>query len=283
MIQPTQKDFDYCQEKAAKSGSSFYYSFRFLPKSRRHAITALYAFCREVDDVVDECSDAGVAAQTLAWWRSEVRELFKGTPQHPVTRALASAIHEYALPEAIFHDIIDGMQMDLDQHRYLDFPSLEVYCYRAAGAVGLLAARIFGYTHPDTLEYAKSLGTALQLTNILRDIGEDARRDRLYLPLNELQAHNIQPHEVLSGAPGEQFEAFYLQQIERAEQFYTIALKKLPEVDRAAQRPGLIMAHIYHQLLQELRSEGRAVFKQRITLTPIRKLWIAWRTWHRYS
>jgi len=283
MIQPTEKDHSYCQEKAAKSGSSFYYSFRFLPRPRRQAITALYAFCREVDDVVDECSDPGVAAQTLAWWRNEVRALFEGTPQHPVTRALSTAIHDYALPEAIFHDIIDGMQMDLDQHRYLDFPSLEVYCYRAAGAVGLLAARIFGYSHPDTLEYAKSLGTALQLTNILRDIGEDARRDRLYLTLNELQAHHIQPHDILQGHPNQHFETLYLKQIERAERYYAEAFTRLPKVDRVAQRPGLIMGHIYHCLLQELRHEGAAVFKQRIALTPIRKLWIAWKTWYQYA
>ncbi|MES2207042.1 MAG: presqualene diphosphate synthase HpnD [Pseudomonadota bacterium] len=283
MTQSTDSNYAYCEEKAAKSGSSFYYSFRFLPTERRQAITALYAFCREVDDVVDECSEASVASKTLDWWRDEINNLFQDNPQHPVTRALRNAIHDYALPQAIFNDIIDGMRMDLTQHRYLDFASLEIYCYRVAGAVGLLAARIFGYSHPNTLEYAKSLGTALQLTNILRDIGEDARRDRLYLPLNELQAHNIQTHDMLNGNPPEQFDRFYQEQIERAERYYAQALQQLPDADRAAQRPGLIMAHIYHALLQELRTEGRAVFKQRITLTPIRKLWIAWKTWRRYA
>jgi 15-cis-phytoene synthase len=277
------QDDQYCEDKAAKSGSSFYYSFRFLPNNRRRAITALYAFCREVDDVVDDCSDVNVATQTLAWWKGEIEALFKGQPQHPVTRALSAAIEAYALPQSLFLDIINGMEMDLTQHRYLDFPSLEVYCYRAAGAVGLLAARIFGYTHPDTLEYAKALGTALQLTNILRDIGEDARRDRLYLPLDELRRYDLQPHQIMDGVAGEQFDAFYLAQLDRAETYYKQAFSFLPKVDRRAQRPGLIMGHIYHALLQELRTEGRAVFKQRIALTPLRKLWIAWKTWYRYA
>lgn len=282
-LHATQQEHQYCQDKAAKSGSSFYYSFRFLPTEKRQAITALYAFCREVDDVVDECSDKEVASKKLIWWREEIQRTFAHAPQHPVTRALHSAIHDYQLPQALFEDILDGMKMDLDQNQYLDFESLETYCYRVAGAVGLLAVRIFGYTDPQTLRYATALGTALQLTNILRDIGEDARRNRLYLPLNELHANQIQAHDVLKGTVNEHFDHFFQTQIDRAEHYYTEALALLPKADQAAQRPGLIMAHIYHYLLQELRQEKRAVFKQKIRLTPIRKLWIAWTTWRRYS
>src|SRR5512141_3381740 len=169
---------EYCQQKAAQSGSSFYYSFLFLPAERRRAITALYAFCREVDDVADEVHDAGVARTKLAWWRTEVANLFAGQPQHPGTRALAPFVETCRLDAARLNEIIDGMEMDLTWHRYPDFESLRLYCHRVAGVVGQLSASIFGYRDPSTLEYAESLGLAFQLTNIIRDVGEDARRGR---------------------------------------------------------------------------------------------------------
>ena len=181
----------YCQDKAAASGSSFYYSFLFLPEDKRRAITALYAFCREVDDVVDECADAGVARAKLAWWRQELAATFHGTPQHPVARALAEVAPRFNLTEARLNEIIDGMQMDLDHHHYPTFDALRLYCHRVAGVVGLLSAEIFGYQDRRTLEYAVDLGLAFQLTNIIRDVGEDARRDRIYLPLDELERHGV--------------------------------------------------------------------------------------------
>ena len=148
---------DYCQEKAAASGSSFYYSFLFLPEERRRAITALYAFCREVDDVVDETRDAGVARTKLAWWREEVANIFHGRPQHPVARALAEVVGPYELGEAQLQEIIDGMAMDLEYNAYPDFEALRVYCHRVAGVVGILSAKIFGFSDPRTLEYAENL------------------------------------------------------------------------------------------------------------------------------
>jgi phytoene synthase len=187
----------YCEAKLAQSGSSFAYSFRFLPKPRRHAITALYAFCREVDDVVDEVTDPAVARMKLAWWRKEIAAAFAGKPQHPVALALTEIVGKYALPRAHFDAIIDGMAMDLDQNRYQDFATLERYCHRVAGVVGLLSAEIFGYEDPATRTYARELGIAFQLTNIIRDVGEDAQRGRIYLPQDELRRFGVSNADIL--------------------------------------------------------------------------------------
>jgi phytoene synthase len=270
---------EYCQAKAAQSGSSFYYSFLFLPPERRRAITALYAFCREVDDVVDEVSDAEVARAKLAWWRQEIANLFAGRPQHPVTHALAPVIARFPLPQARFEEVIAGMLMDLQQNRYLDFAALQQYCHYVAGVVGMMAAEIFGYTDPCTLDYARELGLAFQLTNIIRDVGEDARRGRIYLPLDELREHQVTPAQILLGQTGSAFRALMRAQTARARDHYARAYAALPPADRKAQRPGLVMAAIYRKLLDEIETADFAVLHQRIALTPVRKLWIAWRTW----
>jgi len=270
---------EYCRQKAAASGSSFYYSFLFLPPDRRRAITALYAFCREVDDVVDECSDPNVAAATLAWWRNEVAAIYGGTPHHPVTRALAPLVEPYGIAQPRLNEILDGMEMDLRHAHYADFPALERYCYHVAGAVGLLAAGIFGYANPQTLRYAETLGTAFQLTNILRDVGEDARKNRIYLPLDELARFEVTAADILNRRHTDAFGRLIAFQIERAQQYYDRALALLPPADRRAQRPGLVMAAIYRTLLDEIRRDGSRVLAHRVSLTPIRKLWIAWRTW----
>ena len=270
---------EYCQDKAASSGSSFYYSFLFLPPNRRRAITALYAFCREVDDVVDECKDPQVAANKLVWWRQELDRLYAGQPQHPVTQALQAVLPEFSLPQEQLLEIVDGMEMDLQQTRYLDFTALSLYCYRVASVVGLLAAEIFGYTDRQTLKYAHDLGMAFQLTNIIRDVGEDARRGRIYLPMDELKRFNVTVADILDARQSENFQKLMEFQIERAERYYAQALSLLPVVDRKAQRPGLVMAAIYRALLEEIKRDGCQVLRQRTSLTPLRKLWLAWRTW----
>jgi phytoene synthase len=269
----------YCQDKAAKSGSSFYYSFLFLPPERRLAITALYAFCREVDDVVDEVSDPSVARAKLAWWRTQVRAMYEKRPEHPVTRALAPHLQTFALPQDCLQAIIDGMEMDLDQTRYLDFAGLKKYCWHVAGVVGELSARIFGFSDPRTLEYARELGLAFQLTNIIRDVGDDARRGRIYLPVNELQQFNVKAADILNSRYSDDFVKLMRFQTDRARETYRRALDLLPEADRRAQRPGLIMAAIYHALLEEIERDDFKVLHQRISLTPVRKLWLAWKTW----
>jgi phytoene synthase len=269
----------YCQEKCAASGSSFYYSFLFLPAERRQAIMALYAFCREVDDVVDETQDASLAATKLAWWRTEVDRVFDSTPQHPVGLALQAATRRFDLPRELLLEIIDGMAMDLQQSRYLDFKGLSLYCYRVASVVGLLAAGIFGYQDRQTQKYAHDLGMAFQLTNIIRDIGEDARRGRIYIPMDELKQFNVPAADILSAKYSDNFTALMQFQAERAEKYYEQAFAQLPAVDRKSQRPGLIMAAIYRTLLDEIRRDDFRVLHQRIALTPVRKIWIAWKTW----
>ncbi|HSN41012.1 MAG TPA: presqualene diphosphate synthase HpnD [Burkholderiales bacterium] len=272
---------EYCQRKAAQSGSSFYYSFLFLPEERRRAITALYAFCREVDDVVDECSDPGVARTKLAWWRKEVADIYHGEPQHPVARALSEIAGKFQLQEQHLQEIIDGMEMDLDYNAYPDFGSLKLYCYRVASVVGILSAGIFGYRDPRTLQYAADLGMAFQLTNIIRDVGEDARRGRIYLPLDEMQQYGVSAADISQARETAGFKRLMEFQIDRALGFYEQAFAQLPDVDRKSQRAGIIMAAIYRALLDEIRADGCRALTQRISLTPVRKLWIAWKTWIR--
>ena len=269
----------YCQNKTAESGSSFYYSFIFLSHERRRAITALYAFCREVDDVVDECSDENVARTTLAWWRSQVAAIYAGTPQHPVAQALVPIVKQFKLPQEHLFEIIDGMEMDLNQHQYADFKSLQLYCYRVASVVGLLAAEIFGYSDRKTLKYAHDLGIALQLTNIIRDVGEDARRGRIYLPQDEMAQFGVHTSDILNARESDNFNKLMQFQIERARHFYDIALSELPAVDRKAQRTGLIMATIYRATLEEVVHTGCHVLRERVSLPPLRKLWLAFITW----
>jgi phytoene synthase len=272
---------DYCQQKAVQSGSSFYYSFLFLPQERRRAITALYAFCREVDDTVDECTDVSIARTKLMWWRKEISAMMMGAPTHPVTQALLPHMSAYSLDSKHLLAIIDGMEMDLDQTRYLDYAGLKRYCWHVASAVGILSANIFGATRPETPQYAEKLGLAFQLTNIIRDVGEDARKGRIYLPVSELQQFNVTAADILNARHSENFEKLMRFQAERAQAIYDEAFALLPAADRRAQRPGLIMAAIYRALLNEIERDGFHVLNQKISLTPIRKLWLAWKTYVR--
>ena len=272
----------YVQDKTAKSGSSFYYAFMFLPPPRRAAITAFYAFCREVDDVVDDTLDVGVAATKLAWWRKEVASAFSGSPSHPVMKALMPHTAGFDIRAAHLLAVIEGCQIDLEQTRFLDFAGLANYCHLVAGVVGEVAATIFGRSSEATVLYAHRLGLAMQLTNIIRDVGDDARRGRIYLPVSELQRFEVKASEVLARtAPhgySERFSALMRFQAERAHRCYDEAFALLPEQDRVAQKPGLMMANIYRTLLREIEADSFQVLHQRTSLTPLRKLWIAMRT-----
>ncbi|MBR7800278.1 presqualene diphosphate synthase HpnD [Undibacterium fentianense] len=272
---------EYCQEKAAQSGSSFYYSFLFLPQGKRQAITALYAFCREVDDVVDDCTDETVARNKLIWWRQEIQSMLKANPTHPVTKALLPHIQRFQIEGAHLLAVIDGMEMDLNQNRYLDFIGLQKYCWHVAGVVGIMSASIFGIQNPQTKRFAEKLGLAFQMTNIIRDVGEDARKGRIYLPVNELQQFNVPASDLLNARHSDAFVALMQFQYERTQQLYAEAFALLPAEDRRSQRTGLIMASIYQALLEEIKHDQFQVLKQRISLTPIRKLWLAWKTYVR--
>jgi phytoene synthase len=272
----------YVQNKAASSGSSFYYAFLFLPPPRRAAITAFYAFCREVDDVVDEVADPSVAASKLQWWRTEVGRAFAGEPTHPVMLALMPLAADFQIKAEHLQAVIEGCQTDLQQTRFLDYPALQRYCHLVAGVVGEVAANIFGRTQEATVQYAHLLGQAMQLTNIIRDVGDDARRGRVYLPLDELQRFEVKAHELLQRESpwgySPRFDALMRFQAERAHVAFDAALALLPDADRQAQKPGLMMANIYRTLLREIQSQGFQVLHQRTSLTPVRKLWIAART-----
>jgi phytoene synthase len=270
---------DYCADKVRQSGSSFATSFRFLDPARRQAINALYAFCREVDDVVDECHEPAIARAKLDWWRDEIDKLESGQPEHPVTQALATAREQFSLPVEQLSEIIDGMQMDLDLARYEDFAQLQLYCHRAAGVVGLLSAEIFGYTDRHTLKYAHHLGLAFQLTNIIRDVGEDARRNRIYLPQDELARFGVASAAILNSRHTPEFAALMAFQAQRAREHYDRTFAQLPAADRKAQRPGLIMAAIYRTLLDEIERDGFLVLDRRTALPPARKAWLALKTW----
>ena len=278
---------EYCQQKTVQSGSSFYYSFLFLSPERRRAITALYAFCREVDDTVDDCTDDSIARIKLAWWRTEVSAMYqggkdgKGAASHPVMLALQPHLAPYQLQEQHLQALIDGMEMDLNQSRYLDYSAMKQYCWHVASVVGILSASIFGVTNPRTLEYAEKLGLAFQLTNIIRDVGEDARKGRIYLPVSELQQFGVTAADLLNARHSDKFENLMRFQVARAQAVYDEAFALLPKEDRRAQRPGLMMAAIYRAVLGEIERDRFHVLTQRISLTPLRKLWLAWKTYVR--
>ena len=268
----------YVQQKAAASGSSFYYAFLFLPKERRAAITAFYAFCREIDDVVDEVVDPSVARTKLAWWSAEVTQSFAGRPSHPVMLALMPLAANYEIEPRHLQAVIEGCQIDLEQNRFLDFAGLQRYCHLVASIVGEVAARIFGQTQDATTAYAHKLGLAFQLTNIIRDVGEDAMRGRIYLPMNELKQFDVRVQEILKREYSERFTALMQFQAQRAIALYDEATAMLPAADRRAQKPGLMMASIYRTLLKEIADDHFQVLHQRVSLTPLRKFWLAWKT-----
>ena len=269
---------EYCQEKTASSGSSFYYSFLFLPAETRRAITALYAFCREVDDVVDECHELAVAQKKLDWWRNEIALAFTGKAQHPVCIELQRLIPEYELDQSLFQEIINGMQMDLTQSRYADLDELKQYCYRAASVVGLLSARLFGYADNATETYAHDLGMAFQLTNIIRDVKEDALRGRIYLPQQMLRQFDVAKSALTADTSSPQLRNLLRELADHAEAYYASAMQALPEGDRWNQRSGLIMAAIYHAVLKRIQANDYDVMAGRTSLPTLSKLWIAWRT-----
>jgi len=266
----------YCQEKAAAGGSSTYYSLLFVPSAQRRAVMALQAFRGELAGIAGSPGEAVIAQRKLDWWREEIDATFAGRPSHPVTRALQPALEQYNLPAEYFHEVIDGMSMDLHRQRYADFSELALYCQRVGGVIGLMSAEIFGYRRRETLKYAENLGTALRLTRILRDARHDTDHGRVYFPLDELRAHGLDADAL--PVAGEGLREMLALQGRRARDYFVRALTCLPEQDRYAQRSGLVLAAIHQALLTEIEADGYRVMERRLALTPLRKLWLAWTT-----
>ena len=269
----------YCQEKAAKSGSSFYYSSLLLPPERRRATTALQAWRLELDAIVHENHDAGVALQRLDWWRAEIRRLYDGQPSHPVSHAL----HPYLadLPQAEMTQVMDGTEMDLAQSRYFDDAALGKYCRAVGATLGKLNARLLDFTDPRTLDAAEQLGMAQLQVRIVREVGHDARQGRIYIPVSTLQRFEVPAADIMQSRSSDQFVALMQDQATTARTLYHDALALLPRADRRAQRAALALAAIHQALLDEIEASHFQVLSQRIALTPMRKLWIAWKTWLR--
>ena len=267
---------EYCKQKTKESHSSFLTAFIFLKKEKREALTALYAFCREVDDIADECLDHEIASRKLNWWREEIERLFKSEPQHPVSKALHPFISHFNLSKNYFIEIIDGMEMDVKFNRYESFEQLQLYCYRVASCVGILSANIFGFKNKNTLDFAKNLGIALQLTNIIRDLGEDARRGRIYIPLDELKKLDVSEEEIISLKNSKKIKDLVKNQVDRAKQFYDLAIKTLPTEDKKSQKISLVMGNIYYVLLNEiLKDDPEKILNQKTILPGFRKLRIS--------
>ena len=266
----------YCQQKTKASHSSFAFAFFFLSKEKRLALNALYAFCREVDDIVDDSSHKNNRKKKLDAWRLEIDRLFNQAPQHPVSLGLLPHLDTFKLDKKNFVAIMDGMEMDLNYNRYASYRELHLYCYRAASVVGLLSANIFGYTNKATLKYAHDLGIALQITNIIRDIAEDSERRRIYIPQDLLKKYEISEKDVLHNKNNKQMKLLIDEVSVHALQFYQSAMKHLPHEDRDAQKPGLIMGNIYFMLLQKIMKINNGfTFNNKVSLSTSRKLIIA--------
>jgi 15-cis-phytoene synthase len=271
-------DFRFCRDVTRQSASSFYYALRLLPPVRRKALYAVYAFCRAVDDAVDE-AEAGAASQLVAEWRAELERCYQGAPLHPVTVALAVSLEQFPVPKSALSAVIDGVEMDLLKSRYATFAELELYCRRVASAVGLASIEIFGYTNPAARDYAVDVGLALQLTNILRDLSEDAERDRIYLPAEDLAAFGIPEEDLLRGVYNRRFCELMEFECERARRYYASAETKLPAEDAASLRPAEVMRRTYAQVLDRIVAERYFVFGRRLGLSRTRKVALAASMW----
>ncbi|MEX2147734.1 MAG: presqualene diphosphate synthase HpnD [Candidatus Rokuibacteriota bacterium] len=264
-----------------KSRSNFYYAFLTLPRPQREALYAVYAFCRTVDDIADLGGDAQTQARGLALWRQEVARCYEpgAVPTLPIARQLAEAVGAYGLDRSALEAIIEGCEMDLRRTTYETAEDLYPYCYRVASAVGLCCIEIFGYTDPRAREYAIHLGTALQLTNILRDVGADARAGRVYLPREDLRAFGVTVDDLVAGRHSEAVTRLLAHQAARAREFYQRAREAFPAVDARSLVPAQIMGRIYYALLREIEARGFRVFGERVSVPTARKVAIALRCW----
>ena len=269
------------------SRSNFSYAFLFLPRPQREALYAVYAFCRVSDDLVDEAAQAAPSApggtlERLKVWRAELDACFRGQAQHPVLQRLAETIQTFRIPRHYFEELLNGVEMDLEKTRYVSFAELEQYCYRVAGVVGLMCIEIFGYRRPETRTYAERLGTAFQLTNILRDLGTDMDRGRLYLPQQDLARFGVTEADIAGRRPTPAFHDLMRFQVARARDFYEAARAALPAQDRHTMLAPEIMGAIYLRLLERIEASGYDVFTRRIRLSDTERMRLALTCWLRH-
>ncbi|EAU55568.1 presqualene diphosphate synthase HpnD [Mariprofundus ferrooxydans] len=269
----------YCRDKTRGSGSSFFYAFMFLPEDQRRAMMALYAFCREVDDVADEVSEQHVALAKLGFWREELGRAFAGKAQHPVGHELYWCAAHFPISEELLLEILDGMQTDVLGKPFVKQADLSLYIYRVAGVVGLLSIEVFGYTQRKSRDFATHLGEALQLTNILRDLADDAAIGRIYIPQDARSRYQLSDQAFKSGLMSESMQQLLQEYGEKAEQAYRTAIATLPPEDRESLRPSIVMGAIYYTYLRRLRQNGFDVWQQPVRILPARKIWVAWRAW----
>ncbi|MHB8382430.1 MAG: presqualene diphosphate synthase HpnD [Candidatus Binataceae bacterium] len=271
-------DYERCAEILRRSNSSFLYPFKLLPLERRRALYAVYAFCRFVDDIADDESIREPAA-LLRRWREELGRVYGGVPTRPISRALADAAARFSIPPEYFEEVIAGVEMDLSRKRYSTFLELRQYCYRVASAVGLICIEVFGYRNPDAKVYAENLGIALQLTNILRDVREDAGRGRIYLPLEDLERFGVTEDEILRGVYNDAFVRLMEFEANRAREYYEAAERALPAEDRSTLLTAEAMRLIYGSLLRLIVSSNYRVLDRRLSLSAPRKLYLVGRAW----
>lgn len=269
---------EYCQQKSAYTGSSLYYSTLFIPQKHRRSITALYALNRELNEISEHGTTVEISQAKLNWWRDEIDRLYKNNPSHPVSRALARPIHQFSLPQDHFLEMIAGAEMNLHYDAYPSFTELSFYCYRTASIVELMAACVLGYKNSKTEHYISDLGHAFALTTIIRNVRKHANRGYTYIPLDELKQFSVSPGELQNGSTEEKVRKLFAFQVNRAREYYQRALANLPEEDRGNQQSSLIRAALYQKLLDEIERDGYRILEHRIYLTPLKKLWIAWRT-----
>ena len=268
-----------CAEITRRSGSSFASTFWMLPKPKRNALHAIYAFCRLADDIADDPEIAGDRTALLTRWREELDDAFRGKAQHAVGVALSDAIESYSLPERVFLDLLDGVEFDLADGPIDTFEDLRLYCYRVASTVGLLVVRILGFKNARALEYAETLGIAVQLTNVLRAVGGDASTGRIYLPRDELERFGVSSESILSGQNTDGLQLMLSFNAKRAASFYDRAEQLLPDEDRHALRPAIAMGRIYRALLEKLVERQFPCFEKSVRLSKPRRVAIAAKVW----
>lgn len=274
----SEADYAHCAAVTRQSSSNFYYAFMLLPAERRRALYAVYAFCRFIDDIADDGA-AAEPARLLECWRLELRKVFSGAVERPVSRALADNVRRFEIPQRYFEEVIDGVEMDLTRTRYATFAELSLYCRRVASAVGLICIEIFGYRNPATRVYAERLGLAFQLTNIIRDVREDAARDRIYLPLEDLDRFGVTERAILQSTYTPGFNQLMAFEAARARQFYQEAAAALAPEDKSSMVAAEGMRLIYSALLERISRSGYRVFDRRLSVSAPRKLLLVGRAW----